>query len=67
MEKKCKMHQIDLCEGGLQLVYIGTKNVSEYNTKDEIYYFKTGKLRHNTCARGVTEYRIVYGTRVLYE
>ena len=24
-----KMHKIDWCEGGLQLAYIGTKNVSE--------------------------------------
>ena len=28
-EKKCKMHKIDWCEGGLQLADIGTKNVSE--------------------------------------
>ena len=27
--EKCKMHKIDWCEGGLQLAYIGTKNVSE--------------------------------------
>ena len=27
------------------------------NTKDEIYYGKTWKLRQNTCARGVTEYK----------
>ena len=27
--KKCKMHKIDWCEGGLQLVDIFTKNVSE--------------------------------------
>ena len=27
--EKCKMHKIDWCEGGLQLVDIGTKNVSE--------------------------------------
>ena len=25
---KCKMHKIYWCEGGLQLAYIGTKNVS---------------------------------------
>ena len=28
--EKCKMHNIYLCEGGLQLVDIGTKNVSGY-------------------------------------
>ena len=27
--EKCKMHNIDQCEGGLQLAYIGTNNVSE--------------------------------------
>ena len=27
--EKCKMHKIDWCEGGLHLVDIGTKNVSE--------------------------------------
>ena len=27
--EKCKMHNIDLCEGGLKLVDIGTKNVGE--------------------------------------
>ena len=27
--EKCKMHKNDWCEGGLQLLYIGTKNVSE--------------------------------------
>ena len=27
--EKCKMQKIDWCEGGLQLVDIGTKNVSE--------------------------------------
>ena len=27
--EKCKMHKIDLCEVGLQLADIGTKNVSE--------------------------------------
>ena len=37
------------------------------NTNDEIYYGNTGKLRHNTCTREVTEYRIVYGMRVLYK
>ena len=25
--KKCKMHKIDWCEGGLQLAEIGTRNV----------------------------------------
>ena len=27
--EKCKMHKIDWCEGGLQLVDIGTNNLSE--------------------------------------
>ena len=28
-EETCKMHKIDWCEGGLQLTYIVTKNLSE--------------------------------------
>ena len=28
--EKCNMHKIDWCEGGLQLVYIATKNVGEH-------------------------------------
>ena len=27
--EKCKMHNIDWCEGGLQLAYISTNNVDE--------------------------------------
>ena len=27
--EKCKMHKMDLCEGGLQLADISTKNVNE--------------------------------------
>ena len=27
--EKCKMHKINLCEGGLQLAEIGSKNASE--------------------------------------
>ena len=27
--EKYKIHKIDWCEGGLQLAYIGTKNISE--------------------------------------
>ena len=27
--EKCNIHKIDWCEGGLQLAYIVTKNVSE--------------------------------------
>ena len=33
MEKKCKMHKIDWCEGVLQLAYIGNKNISEPDLK----------------------------------
>ena len=38
-----------------------------YNTNDEIYYGNTRKLRQKTCTRGVTEYMIIDGTRVLYD
>ena len=63
------MHNIDWCEGELQLADIFTNNVSEPDLTLRMKYIKVklGKLRHNTCTRGVTEYRIVYGTRVLYD
>ena len=57
--EKWKMHKIDWCEGGLQLADIGTKDISEtYRTlRIKFFYGKTWKLRQNTCARGVTEYK----------
>ena len=36
--EKCKMHRIYLCEGGLQLVDIGTKNVSEPDLTPRMKY-----------------------------
>ena len=36
--KKCKMHKIDWCEGGLQLVDIGTNNLSEPDLKPRMKY-----------------------------
>ena len=36
--EKCKMHTIDLCEGGLQLADICTKNVSEPNITPRMKY-----------------------------
>ena len=36
--EKCKMHKIDWCEGGLQLVDIGTKNVSETDLTPRMKY-----------------------------
>ena len=36
--EKCKMHRIDWCEGGLQLAYIGTKNVSEPDITPRMKY-----------------------------
>ena len=36
--EKCKMQKIDLCEGGLQLADIGTKNVSELDLKPRMKY-----------------------------
>ena len=36
--KKCKMHKIDWCEGGLQLVDIGTKNLSEPDLTPRMKY-----------------------------
>ena len=36
--EKFKMHKIDWCEGGLQLSYIGTNNVSEPDLTPRIKY-----------------------------
>ena len=36
--EKCKMHKIDWCEGGLQLSYIGTKNISEPDLTPRMKY-----------------------------
>ena len=36
--EKCKMHKIDWCEGGLQLVDIGTKNLSEPDLTPRMKY-----------------------------
>ena len=36
--KKCKMHKIDWCVGGLQLADIGTKNVSEPDLTPSMKY-----------------------------
>ena len=63
-----KMHNVELCEGGLQLADIATKNVGEYDLTPRMKYIMV-RLENwdlKTCTRGVTEYRIVYRTRVLY-
>ena len=36
--EKCKMHKIDWCEGGLQLAYIGTNNVSGHDLTPRMKY-----------------------------
>ena len=36
--EKCKMHKIDWCEGGLQLVDIATKNVGKNDLKSRMKY-----------------------------
>ena len=36
--EKCKMHKIDWCEGGLQLVDIATKNVDEHELTQRMKY-----------------------------
>ena len=36
--EKFKMHKIDWCEGGLQLAYIGDKNVSEPDLPPRMKY-----------------------------
>ena len=36
--EKCKMHKIDWCEGGLQLAYIGKRNVSQHDLTPRMKY-----------------------------
>ena len=36
--EKCKMHKIDWCEAGLQLVDIATKNVGEHDLTPRMKY-----------------------------
>ena len=36
--EKCKMDKIEWCEGGLQLAYIGTKNVSKPDLTPRMKY-----------------------------
>ena len=36
--EKCMMHKIDWCEGGLQLAYIGTRNVREPDITQRMKY-----------------------------
>ena len=36
--EKCKMQKIDWCQGGLQLSYIGTNNLSEPDLKPRMKY-----------------------------
>ena len=36
--EKCKMHKIDLCEGGLQFSDIATKNVGENDLNTRMKY-----------------------------
>ena len=36
--EKCKMHKIEWCEGGLQLAFICTKNVSEPDLTPRMKY-----------------------------
>ena len=36
--EKCNIHNIDLCEGGLQLAYIATKNVGEHDLTPRMKY-----------------------------
>ena len=36
--EKCKIHNIDWCEGGLQLAYIATKNVGDHDLTPRMKY-----------------------------
>ena len=63
------MHKIDWCEEGLQLTDIGTKNVSEPDLTPRMKYImvRLKNLDGTLVLEGVTEYRIVYGTIVIYD
>ena len=65
--KKCKMHKIDWCEGGLQLADIDTKNVSEpYLTPKMKYIVVRLENWYRTIVQeGWHNTSIVYGTRVM--
>ena len=59
--ENCKMYNIEWCEGGLQLEYIGTKNVSEPELTPRMKYImvRLENLIQNTCTRGLIVYSIV--------
>ena len=52
-----------------EMAYIATKNVGGNGLKLKMKYImvRLEKMIKNTCTRGVTVYRIFYGTTVLYE
>ena len=66
---KCKIHKIYWCGGGLQLADIATKNVGDNYLNNILKYImvRLDQLIYNTCTIGVTGYRVVYGTIVLYD
>ena len=63
------MHNIDWCEGGLQLADIGTKNVSEPDLTPRMKYIMVGleNWDRTLVQYGWQNTRVVYGTRVLYD
>ena len=53
--EKCKMHKIDLCEGGLHLADIVVKNVGENDLNPRMKYtmVRLDNLYRTICKRGV--------------
>ena len=62
--ENCKIHNIELCEGGLHLAEIATKNVGETGFNPRMKYIVV-RLDNwdKTCTIGVTEDIRVCGTR----
>ena len=63
------MHNIDWCEGGLQLVDIGTNNLSETDLTPMMKYIMVRLENWDTTLvqEGWQNTRIVYGTRGMYD
>ena len=68
-EEKCNTHKMYWCEGGLQLADISAKNFGEHDLTPKIKYImvRLDNLDRTPVKKGVTEYNIVYITRVLYD
>ena len=67
--EKCKMHKIYWCEGGLQLVDIGTNTVSEPDLTPRMKYIMVilENWDRTLVQEGLQNTSIVYGKIVMYD